>query len=104
MMLFKSYFEHLASVVATNKEIKVGLGSSATGAVSYEVGQVAAVNTVWDMLAHVLLILSILGTLFALFRGWYSFRKEWKKDRLEQLRLQKKILKIEGEINGEIEV
>lgn len=102
MTLFKSYIDHLWGVVASHKEVQIGLGSSATGAVSYEVGRVADINTFWDNMAHILLVLSIMGALFALFRGWYSFRKEWRADRLAELKKAQAILEIESEIKAEI--
>lgn len=94
MIMFKQYIHHLYTVVADNRDLKIGIGSSVTGAASFKLGDLVNNNTVWEHIAHIGLLLSVMVTLFTLFRGWYSFRKEWRKDRLEALKMENKIAKL----------
>lgn len=96
--MIKAYLQHLGAVIQSHNEIKVGIGSSATGAASYKIGEVVENNNMWANVAHAAMLLSICVTVFTLFRGWYSFRKEWRKDRLEALKQADEISKLEAKV------
>lgn len=98
MMMFKQYIHHLYTVISDNRDLKIGLGSSATGAVSFKLGEIVNSNTLWEYVAHTGAFLSVVVTLFTLFRGFYSFRKEWRKDRLEALKQLEKIATAESKV------